>query len=276
MVAAVLVALLVLHVMGWIDDRWGLSASGKLAVQLLVAAVLAVFFDMRVLQFLDGYGSVGVAASVVLSVLWMATITNAMNMLDNMDGLSGGVGAIIAALYLAACLIGGQWFVAALAAAVLGGLLGFLVFNFPPARVFMGDAGSLPLGLVLAILSIRTTYFESEAASPGGWYAVLMPLVVMAVPLYDLCSVVGIRLWQGRHPFSGDQQHFSHRLVRMGLSRPTAVMVIWLVTLATGIGGVILASVAPWQAAVIAVQVAAVLGILAILEQTGRSQEPGR
>ena len=281
MALALVVSMTILHVLGLVDDRRGLGPIVKLVVQLIVAVALATLFDMRILQFLGGFGPLGSVACIGLSVLWIVAITNAMNLLDNMDGLSGGVGAIISGLYLAATLINGQWFVAALSALLLGALVGFLAFNFPPARVFMGDAGSLVVGLLLAVISIRTTYVQADAdqttatvgtaASDYGpnaaWYGLLMPLIVMAIPLYDLTSVTLIRLAQGRSPFVGDHQHFSHRLVDRGMSRRTAVIVIWLCTLATGLGSVILGRLEGWQAAFIGAQTAAVIAVLILLER---------
>ncbi len=292
---AVVAAAAIFHVMGLIDDRRRLGPFSKLIVQIIVAATLAGAFDMRVLQLLDQHGPLGKAASIAISVLWIVTITNAINFLDNMDGLSAGVSAIIAAIYLAATLIGGQWFVAAMCALLLGALIGFLIFNFPPARVFMGDAGALVVGLLLAVISIRTTYIApgagalgsgaagmgalsphalgphaaGETLGPGSaWYGVLMPLVVMAIPLYDIASVTLIRLSQGKSPFHPDQQHFSHRLVARGLSRRAAVIVIWLCTLATGLGGVLLGRLEAWQAALVATQSIAVVVMLAVMERS--------
>jgi len=266
MAVAVLVALAVMHILGLIDDRKRLGPYSKLIVQLLVCGSLAGFFGMRLFEFL------GVVPSIILSVIWMVLIANAMNFLDNMDGLSGGVGAICAALYLAATLINGQWFVAAFCALLLGALLGFLVFNVPPAKVFMGDGGSLVLGLLLAIISIRTTYVELPASgllSDVRWYGMLMPVMVLAVPLYDFTSVTLIRLSRGQSPFVGDRNHFSHRLVRRGLSQRAAVVVVWCCTLATGLSGVMLSSLEGWQAALAAAQSAAVLLVLALLERSG-------
>lgn len=270
MALGVVGALLVIHILGLIDDRKRLGPFLKLGVQLLVAGVLAGFFDVRIFEFLGrSYGTLGVAVCVTLSILWIVIVTNAMNFLDNMDGLSGGVGAICAGLYLAATLLGGQWFVAAAAALLLGGLLGFLTFNFPPAKIFMGDGGSLTVGLLLAIISIRTTYLEpGSAAAPGAWYGVLMPLMVLAIPLYDFTSVTVIRLAQGKSPFVGDRNHFSHRLVRKGLSPRAAVIVIWLCTLAAGIDGIMLGSLPGWQAALAAAQSLTILTVLALLERT--------
>jgi len=283
--AGVLAAMTVMHVLGLIDDRRNLGPFVKLGVQLVVFAALVLFCDMRVLELLDDkFGPAGWLLSALLSMVWLTVICNAMNFLDNMDGLAGGVGAIAAGLYLASTLIGGQYFVAALAALLVGALVGFLVYNFPPARFFMGDGGSLVLGLMLGVISIRTTYFvgpavgdavapATDGASPGGWYGVLMPLMVLAVPLYDFTSVTLIRLWQGKSPFRGDQQHFSHRLVQRGLSRPAAVLVIWACTLATGLSGVMLSTLEGWQAGLAFAQTAAVLLVLALLERGAAKQK---
>ena len=223
MALGVILAAAIFHIMGIIDDRRRLSPYIKLLVQFIIAAMLTILCDMRVLHLLDQYGLVGQVASIIISMLWIVTITNAINFLDNMDGLSAGVSAIIAAIYLAATLMGGQWFVAAWCALLLGALLAFLVFNFLPrggAKIFMGDGGSLVVGLMLSVIAIRTTYVNPDAAAdaPHAWYGILMPLIVLAVPLYDITSVTLIRLMQGKSPFHPDQQHFSHRLVKKGLS----------------------------------------------------------
>ena len=269
-----LVSLAAVHVMGLIDDRRALGAWPKLAVMLGVAVLLATVGGTRVLELLDVRlpGGGGYAVSVAVTAVWVVVVMNAFNFLDNMDGLSGGVAAIVCALYGTATLISGQYFVAGLCALLLGALLAFLRFNFHPARLFMGDGGSLVVGLVVAVVSVRTTYVTPEAGSdvPGGlgaaWYAVLMPVVVLAVPMYDFVGVTLLRLCDGRNPMSGDRNHFSHRLVRKGLSPRAAVLVIWLCTLATGLGGVMLGSVSRWQAMLTAGQTLALLLLLAVLE----------
>jgi UDP-GlcNAc:undecaprenyl-phosphate GlcNAc-1-phosphate transferase len=270
----VLSAICVLHVMGLVDDRRALGAWPKMSVQVVVALGLTLFCDIRALEFLDSYGWWGPWVGGAVSVMWIVAIINAMNFLDNMDGLSGGVGAIIAGLYLAATLIGGQWFIAALSALLLGALLGFLAFNYPPARLFMGDAGSLVIGVVLAVISIRTTYFDPGSAAPtvGHWYGVLMPLMVMAIPLYDLTSVTLIRVTQGLSPFKGDHNHFSHRLVRRGLSQRRAVLVVWACTLACGLSGVMLGSLEQWQAVLAACQTVSIVVLLAAMDSRGRKR----
>ncbi len=267
-----LASLALLHGLGLVDDRKALGPWLKLAVMLGLAVLLATVGQTRLLEMLDTHGAPGYAASAALTAVWVVLVMNAFNFLDNMDGLSGGVAAIVCVLYGTATLVSGQFFVAALCALLLGALLAFLRFNVHPAKLFMGDGGSLVVGLLVAVVSVRTTYVNPEPGStdPGGlgpaWYAVLMPLMVLAVPMYDFVSVTVIRLRDGRSPMAGDRNHFSHRLVRKGLSPRAAVAVIWLCTLATGLGGVMLGSMTRWQAMLAAGQVLAVLGLLAVLE----------
>ena len=208
---AILAGGLVLHVVGLIDDRRALPAVPKLLAILAVAIFVASFGNVRVAEF------AGEGVAITLTVIWFLVIVNAFNFLDNMDGLSAGVAALCL-LFLAICgLMAGQVLVPALACVFLGAVIGFLVFNFPPARIFMGDGGSLVVGYMLAVVSTLTTYYQSGQGAPP--YALLVPLVVLAIPLYDFCSVVIIRLREGRNPMKGDQRHFSHRLVDHGLSR---------------------------------------------------------
>lgn len=263
-----LVCLAVLHVVGLVDDRRALRPGIKAAVMLAAAVVVVLDPRSRLFTFLDVHAG-GAWLSMTLTVLWIVAVTNAMNFIDNMDGLSAGVGLIASMGFLAAALMQGQWFVAATLALLVGALAGFLVFNVPPARVFMGDGGSLVLGFLLAFLTVRTTYFDpgrGGGATAGAWYSVFMPLVILAVPLYDLVTVTAIRLWQGRSPFVGSQQHVSHRLVKAGLSRRAAVLVLWGFTAVTGMSGVLLASLQPWQAVVVGAQTAVLLGVIAMIE----------
>lgn len=256
------------HGLGLVDDRRPLGPWLKLVLLLCPPLVLATLGETRLLELLDGAAG-GAWLSVGVTAAWFLAVTNAMNFIDNMDGASAGVGAIASAALLAAAAVGGQWFVAWLAAATCGACLGFLVWNFPRARLFMGDGGSLVLGLLLAFLSVRLTY---TGRGPTGeeigtrWWAVLAPVVVLAVPLYDMLSVTLMRVRQGRSPMLGDLQHLSHRLVKRGLSRRDAVLVLWGLTAATAVSGVSLGSLAAWQAVLVLGQVGVLLGVLALLE----------
>lgn len=265
--AAVLLAGLgALHALGLVDDRRALGPLPKLAVQACVALALATVGGTRALTLLDELFPGGAWVSIGLTVFWTLAIVNAINFLDNMDGLSAGVSAVAAGVFAALAIGSGQWFVAALCLLLLGALLAFLRFNLPPARLYLGDGGSLVVGGLLAVISVRLTYAGATPAGVAPAHAVFVPLVVLAVPLYDLVSVSVIRLRAGVSPMTGDRNHFSHRLVRLGLPPAAAVAVIWLATLATGLGATLLPRVGPAGAAVIVAQCGAVLATLALLE----------
>lgn len=286
-------ALALLHLMGLIDDRRPLGPLVKLAIMAVPALAIPIsgqvapdlFPETRLLEMLDHHlpGPVGPIASILLTLVWFLIVTNAMNFMDNMDGLSAGVAAIAGMCFLGAALVNQQWFVAMSLALMIGACAGFLMFNFPRrteggARVFMGDGGSLVLGFLLAFLTVRTTYYQGPAGPlGGGWYAVFMPLVVLALPIYDFISVVSIRLSQRKSPFVGDMQHLSHRLVALGLSRRAAVLVIYGLTAATGISGIVLGSLKPWQAVLVGLQIMVLLGVIALFEYArSRGKVAGR
>ncbi len=247
-----------LHGLGLVDDYRPLPALLKLLVIAGVALLVATWGQVRVAEF------AGPGVSVGLTVLWFIVVVNALNFLDNMDGLGAGVAAICL-LFLVVCgLMAGQVLVPALGCVFFGAVTGFLIFNFPPARIFMGDAGSLVIGYMLATLSVLTTYYRSGGDAPP--YALAMPFVVLAIPLYDFVSVVVIRLLEGRNPMKGDQRHFSHRLVERGLSRRLAVLTIYLATATTGLAATLLPGASLRQTITIGVIVFLVLAIIAILE----------
>ncbi|MCG3126682.1 MAG: putative undecaprenyl-phosphate N-acetylglucosaminyl 1-phosphate transferase [Phycisphaerae bacterium] len=261
---AILISTALMHLAGLIDDVRPLSALVKLLVTVAAALLVSLWGGVRIAQF------AGFPLSVVLTIVWLCVTTHAFNFLDNMDGLSAGVAAIVAACLAACGLLAGQMLVPVLACLLLGAALGFLTFNFPPARIFMGDAGSLVLGYLLGVASTLTTYYESGAGRPP--FALAMPLVVLAVPLYDAVSVVWIRISEGRSPMKGDQRHFSHRLVQHGLSRRGAVLTIYLATAATGLCATLLPHADARQTFTIAAIVGMVLTIIAILESPVRNE----
>jgi UDP-GlcNAc:undecaprenyl-phosphate GlcNAc-1-phosphate transferase len=209
----------------------------------------------------------------VLSVLWIVGIVNAFNLLDNMDGLSAGV-AWIAAVLLAVVMLmgphaepaGPQLFVAGFLIVLAGAIGGFWFYNKPPATIFMGDAGSYFIGFCIAAATLMATFAGNELPR----HAVLAPLCVLAVPIYDTLSVVWIRLRAGRSPFEGDKNHFSHRLVQLGLTTRQAVATIYLLTFACGLGALLLHQVNVLGAIVILLMIASVLTVIAILEATAR------
>jgi len=274
----ILLAGVAISVLGLIDDLRALSWQPKLAVQLAVACGV-VAGGVRGTLFVD-IPWVGWA----LTVLWIVVLTNAFNFLDNMDGLSAGIGLIAAVIFAAIMLTGtGQphWFVAVFLFLVAGSLAGFLFHNWPPARIFMGDTGSCLIGLWLACMTVVGTFYDygrvgylgsSGAAGTSGTHVILAPVCVLAVPLYDFCSVVLIRLSQGRSPFHADKCHFSHRLVELGMSRKQAVLTIYLITLTTGLGGLLLYHVEGWPGALLVfLMVACMLAVIALLETAARA-----
>ncbi|MEW6249797.1 MAG: MraY family glycosyltransferase [Planctomycetota bacterium] len=262
---AVLAGGLVLHVMGLIDDRRPLPALGKLLVIVAVAVFVATVGAVRIAEF------AGPGVSIVLTTIWFIVIVNSLNFLDNMDGLSAGIASICLAGLAACGLMAGQVLVPALACVFCGAIAGFLIFNFPPAKIFMGDSGSLVVGYMLATVSTLTTYYRSGEGAPP--YALATPLVVLAIPLYDFTSVVIIRLLEGRNPMKGDQRHFSHRLVERGLSRRFAVLTIYLATATTGVAATLLPGADLRRTVSVVVMTLMVLAIIAILELPLRRRE---
>jgi UDP-GlcNAc:undecaprenyl-phosphate GlcNAc-1-phosphate transferase len=209
----------------------------------------------------------------LITILWIVGLTNSFNMLDNMDGLAASVGMIAASLFCAAQLAVGSLFPPAILMILVGALGGFLVHNHNPARLFMGDAGSNFLGFLLGSMTVVGAFTTSSHSELG----VLIPLLVMAVPLYDTASVVLIRIKEGRSPFLGDRRHFSHRLVARGLTPKHAVWTIDLVTLACGLGALLLHRLDYWGGLVVLAQTVSLLGVVAILElSAGRTEQtPG-
>ena len=255
----VVAAVFILHLMGLWDDKKHLGPFVKLAIQFGAAFVAAWFADIRVEMFIENK-----LITTVLSVFWIVLMINAFNFLDNMDGASAGIALIATCILMAAAIRSGQIFVGTIGMVFAGALLGFLIFNFPPAKIFMGDCGSMVVGFFVALLTLRTTYYNPEVGTK--LYSVFMPAIVMAVPLYDFISVTFLRLKQGKSPFVGDTQHFSHRLKRRGLSDRQVALTLYLATLCTGLGAVLLQQADLIGAILIAVQTVMVLIFIAVLE----------
>ncbi|MEZ6090866.1 MAG: MraY family glycosyltransferase [Pirellulaceae bacterium] len=259
----------VLTGVGLLDDWRGLPAMLRLAIEFVVAAATVLVIGFGFTAFIP----VPLLTSA-LSVVWIVALINSFNMLDNMDGLSGGVAAIISAMLAAVMLLTPdpeteqpQFFVAALLLIVCGALVGFLWHNRPPAKIFMGDAGSYLVGFLIGVATLAATYAGYKGTSrPHGVFA---PLCVMAVPLYDMITVLWIRLREGRSPFVGDKSHFSHRLTDLGLSKVQAVLTIYLVTATCGLAALLLGRVDASAAIIVIGIVLCMLALVAILESTG-------
>ena len=210
---------------GWLDDKHELKPFTKFAGQFIIAAMVAAT-GARITLFVHNAGF-----SYVVTIFWIIAVINAFNFMDNMNGLCAGLGAI-GVWYLAIIAAGeGQYLVALIAFLTFGALLGFLPYNFPRARAFLGDAGSHLIGYLLAVLAILPHFYNPRHQRQ---LAVLTPLLVMAVPLLDMVWVVLLRWRIGQPFYQGDNNHLSHRLVRTGLTQPMAVLVIWILAALIG------------------------------------------
>ncbi len=258
--AAILAGGVIVAAVGLVDDFRDLGAASKLAVEFAVAAALTLA-GIRA-GFLPDYP---VLASLI-TVLWIVGITNAFNLLDNMDGLSAGVAFIISLIFLVIAVQAKQFFVAAFLLTVIGATGGFLVFNFPPASIFMGDAGSLFIGYLLAVSAVIFSMYPPSYPL----YSVAVPALVFAVPLFDTISVIAVRKLKGRPAFSADKSHFSHRLVALGMTPRKALFTNYLMTFCTGIAATLLYQTNTTGAVIVFVQVLSVVAIILLLETAGQ------
>jgi UDP-GlcNAc:undecaprenyl-phosphate/decaprenyl-phosphate GlcNAc-1-phosphate transferase len=203
---------------GVLDDKHELRPAAKFAGQCLVALAVAAA-GVRITLFVPS-----LVFSYAVTVLWILAVVNAFNFMDNMNGLCGGLGAIGALCFALIAARDGQYLVALIAFQACGALLGFLPWNFPRARAFLGDAGSHLVGYLLAVLAILPHFYTRDHPRT---LATLSPLLILAVPLGDLVRVVLYRWRRGKPFYVGDTNHLSHRLVQLGLSRTQAVLLIW-------------------------------------------------
>lgn len=215
----VLIPAIILGIMGLIDDLSGLSALPRLAFQTLVAVGVSI-----VLVKTD---TVGVAfgnsiLSQVLTVFWIVGICNSINFFDNLDGGAAGTVAVVTLGIFFIAYERGQESISALAIVTAGATLGFLIWNKQPAKIYMGDAGALFLGVVISVLTIRV--------NPGihpSWKSLALMPILLAVPILDTTVAVMSRIYRGLTPFNGGKDHLSHRLVRKGVDHKTAAIILW-------------------------------------------------
>jgi UDP-GlcNAc:undecaprenyl-phosphate GlcNAc-1-phosphate transferase len=224
--AAIGFGAIAITLLGWLDDKHELKPLPKFAGQLLIAIVVAMACK-RITLFVHSE-----VFSYAITILWLLTIINAFNFVDNMNGLCAGLGAIGALLFAIIAATNGQYLVALTGFLMCGALLGFLPWNFPNARAFLGDAGSHLVGYLLAVMAILPHFYTKQNPRP---LAVLSPLLVLAVPLADLAWVVILRTCTRKPFWIGDTNHLSHRLVRAGLSQTRTVLVIWLIAAMIGV-----------------------------------------
>ncbi len=210
--------------LGLIDDRRGMGAWLKLVGQVTAALILIVS-GVQVRMF------AWPILNVLVTLAWVVGITNAFNLLDNMDGLSGGVATISSAFFLLMAAMSGQYLVGLLAAGLLGACIGFLVYNVNPASIFMGDAGSLFLGFMLAAVGVKLRFPDNVH-----FVTWMVPIVVLGLPILDTALVIISRLRRGKNPLTTPgKDHLSHRLVGLGHSQREAVLTLYLGTCAYGV-----------------------------------------
>jgi len=254
---ALLVGSIIIVALGLWDDLRGVNFPVKLKFvgQFLAAGV--VIYGGIVTNFMPGR-----ILDVVLTAVWVVGITNSFNLLDNMDGLAAGIAIIAGSLLFFITLQQQQLFTAFLLAVFVGSIGGFLPYNLYPSRLFMGDTGSMFLGFFLGCLTVNSSYITSESPT---FVPVIIPLIILAVPLFDTFSVMVIR-WRLKQPlFVGDQNHFSHRLVQLGMRQSEAVVFIYVVALAIGLISLLLPGAKLLESIIIVVQTLLFFTIISFL-----------
>ncbi len=221
---AILIGATGVSFMGLIDDRWGLRPLVKMLGQILAALLLyanGIYVGTFNHPILD----------LIVTVFWVGYITNAINFLDNMDGLAGGISAIAAIFFALMCSFTGQYLVGALSIAVLGACLGFLFYNFNPANIFMGDSGALFLGFTLAATGIKLRFPENV-----DFVTWMVPVLVLGLPVFDTMLVIISRVRRCLNPATTPgKDHISHRLVAAGMTKREAVLTLYVVSFILGL-----------------------------------------
>ncbi len=242
-----------LALVGLVDDRYTLGIKSKMIAEIIATLVL-IAAGIRIQMFNTPL------IDIPLTLLWVVALTNAVNFLDNMDGLAAGLSAIAAGFFTLIAFSQGLTLVSSLAAALLGSAVGFLIYNFNPASSFMGDMGALVLGFVLATLGIKLKF----GVQPPNitW---MVPLLVLALPLFDICLVVFTRISEGRSPGQAGKDHTSHRLLSLGLSQRWTLFVLYGGCIFFGTLGFLVSTEPPTLALIIGLGGLALLGGLFLL-----------
>ena len=233
-VLGLLVGTALVFVLGLLDDLRRMPPYTKLIGQLLIGCVVVLSgIHIELIQWSW--------LSIPLSVFWFVLVMNAFNLLDNMDGLAAGVGAIAAGFCTWHAALSQQWIVVSLGMILCGACLGFLLFNFPPAKIYMGDSGSHLLGLSLAVLALMGSWRHSTQLLS----VLAVPVLVLAVPIFDTCFVTIQRLRHRQHPFAGGTDHISHRLAVLGLKPRQVVVALYGISACLGFLSIVSATLKP-------------------------------
>ncbi|MBP7021884.1 MAG: undecaprenyl/decaprenyl-phosphate alpha-N-acetylglucosaminyl 1-phosphate transferase [Planctomycetes bacterium] len=256
-VTIIVIGAIIVFLTGLLDDFFDLSPWTKIMLESLVAFFL-IAYDIRITLFINNF-----LFSAIITWAWVLLITNSFNLLDNMDGLSAGVAFIASTFLLIVAIQTNQWLCAFLLIGLLGSILGFLCYNFPPVTIFMGDSGSLTLGYMMSVLTIYMTFSYSSI------FPVTLPVLVLAVPLFDTFTVIILRLQLKVSIFKADKRHFSHRLVNLGLTPKRSVLLIYFLTFATGLSALLLYQLTYIGSLIVILQMFVILLIIHTLEQAG-------
>jgi UDP-GlcNAc:undecaprenyl-phosphate/decaprenyl-phosphate GlcNAc-1-phosphate transferase len=222
LVSAVLIPAVLMGVIGLVDDIKKLSPWPRFIAQNLFGLVIAIIL---IATSTLGSPTGNTLIDVLITIIWIVGITNSINFFDNVDGGASGTVAISSLFLFFLSLQGGQYAIAALSLVLTGATIGFLLWNRPPARIYMGDAGALFLGILIATLTLR---FDPNPINLSASFA--LPILLLAVPILDTSVAVISRLRRRISPFQGGQDHLSHRLMRAGLSKRQAVLSLWLIS----------------------------------------------
>lgn len=269
----ILLGAVMIVVLGVLDDCLTLRAPVKFVIQILAACVVAGhgctirYISNPIFTSDLAYLDLG-SWSLPVTVIWIVSITNAVNFIDGLDGLAVGVSAISAATLLVIALLVAESNIAIVVAALLGACLGFLPYNFNPAKIFMGDTGSTFLGFILACLSIQGMF---------KLYAIIsfaVPFLILGVPIFDICFAIIRRLAKHQNPMKADRGHIHHRLIDMGFSQKQAVAITYMLTAILGLAAVVLTSSGEARALVLigSVIVVGALGFRLLFSRTAQAQ----
>ncbi len=231
---------------GILDDKYQLPAKVKLAGQIAAAAVLPLF-GIQIEWINNPFGGYLYTdhLAVPLTIFWVISFTNVVNLMDGLDGLAAGVSAIASVTVILVAVHMGYYYVAVLTCALAGGIIGFLRYNFNPATIFMGDTGSMFIGYMLAAVSVY------GAVKTAATVALIVPFIALALPIMDTAFAIMRRYSHGRPIFQPDKGHFHHRLLAMGMSQKKAVLVMYLISAVLGIVAVLWAELDGFYASVI-------------------------
>jgi len=220
--------------LGFLDDIFTLSCYRKLFFQT-IAALIAVYFGFKIESAILPFSTLPLGYfSVPLSLLWIVGVTNAINLLDGLDGLASGISILLGLLIIIISGFTNNLVLAALTLVLITSTLGFLRYNFPPAKIFMGDTGSLFLGFCLACLSIKAFTFDTMGTHLGALF------VPFSLPITDTLLAIIRRTSEGNHPFSADKKHIHHRLLDLGFNQYSAVFIIYATTIVFAAVGMII------------------------------------